>query len=78
MGTAIIPHGNPPPILDPPEHDLDCVPLFVEGFAVAAPYWSILARRDAWGDPLLLEGGDEPIGIIPAVGNQVFGIGKAG
>ena len=43
MGTAIIPHGNSAPILDPAEHDLDFVPLFVEGFAIAAPCRSVLA-----------------------------------
>ncbi len=69
MGTAIIPHGNPTPILDPAKHDLDCVPLFIEGFAIAAPCRSVLARRNAWCEPLLLEGSDEPIRIIPGVGN---------
>src|SRR6185437_15196026 len=57
---------------------LDFVTLFVEGFAVAAPYCSVLARRNAWCDTLLLEGGDKPIRIIAAVGNQVFGVGKPG
>ena len=78
MGTAIIPHGTPRPILDPPEHDLDFVALFVEGFIVAALCRSVLARRDTRCDPLLLQGGNEPIGIIAAVGNQLFRLGKAG
>ena len=78
MGTAIIPHGNPTPILDPAKHNLDFVTLFVEGFAVAAPCRSVLARRNAWCDTLLLEGGDEPIRIIAAVGDQVVDVGKIG
>lgn len=78
MGTAIIPHGNPTPILDPPEHDLDFVALFVEGFVVATPCRSVFPWRNAGCDALLPEGGDEPIGIIAAVGDQVFGIGKTG
>ncbi|MBK8276659.1 MAG: hypothetical protein IPK92_12750 [Nitrospira sp.] len=36
MGVAVVPHRNTPPILHPPEPDLDCVLLLVEGFAVAA------------------------------------------
>ena len=78
VGTAIVPHGNPTPILDPAKHDLDFVAVFVEGFAVAAQRSSVLARWDARCDTLLLEGGDEPIRIIVAVGDQVFGVGKTG
>ena len=50
MGTAIIPQGNPTPILDSSEHDLDVVPLLVEGLAVAVSCRSVLARWDARGD----------------------------
>ncbi len=78
MGTAIIAHGNPTPILDPPDHALDCVPLAVEGLVIAALYRSVLARRDARCDPLVLQCGDEPVGIIAAVGNQLVRLGKAG
>ena len=74
MGTAIIPHGNPTPILDPPEHALDVVALFVEGFVVATPRRSVFPRRNAGCDALLPEGGDEPVGIIATVGDQVFGL----
>ena len=77
MGTAIIPHGNSTPILDPPEHDLDCVSLLVEGLVVAATCRSVLARRDARGDALVLQRGDEPISLIATIGNQLFRGGKA-
>lgn len=66
MGTAIIPPGNPTPILDPPEDDLDFVPLWGEGFVVAASCRSVL------------QGGDALIGTIATVGNQLFCLGKAG
>lgn len=72
MGTAIVAHGNPTPIFDPTKHDLDCVALFVESCAVAAPGRSILTRRNAWGDTLLFMGGNEPIRIIAAVGADVW------
>ena len=78
MGTAIVPHSNPTPILDPAKHDLDFVALFVEGFAVAALCRSVLARWNARCDAPLLEGGDEPIRIIAAVSEQVFGVGQTG
>ncbi len=78
MGTAIVAHGNPTPILDPTKHDLSVVALFVESCAVAALGRSVLPRRNAWDDTLLFTGGNEPIRIIAAVGDQMFGIGKAG
>lgn len=71
MGTAIIPHGNPTPILDPPEHDLDCVALFVEGFVVATPCRSVFPWRNAGCDALLPEGGDQVVGI-GKTGQQAF------
>lgn len=55
-----------------------CVALFVESCAVAAPGRSVLTRRNAWGDTLLFTGGNEPIRIIAAIGDQMFGIGKTG
>lgn len=36
VGAAVVPHRNPPPILDAVEHGFDLVALFVEWFAVAA------------------------------------------
>ena len=78
MATASVPQGDPAPILDPAEQDLDFVALFVEGFAVAALCRSVLARWNARCDAPLLEGGDEPIRIIAAVSEQVFGVGQTG
>ena len=54
----------------PTKHDLDRVTLFVEEVAVAAPSRSVLTGRNAGGDTLLLEGSDEPIRIIVAVGSS--------
>jgi len=78
VGTAIVPPGNPTPILDPAKHHLDFVALFVKGCAVAAPCRSVLARRTTRCDTLLLQGGDEPIRIIAAVGDHVFSVGETG
>lgn len=78
MATASVPQGDPAPILDPVEQDLDFVALFVACFAVAAPCRSVLARRDARFDVLLLQGGDKPISVIAAVGEQMFCFGKTG
>lgn len=72
MGTAIVPHG------DPAERALDGVALSVECLAVAASFLSGLARRHARFDALLLQGGDEPILVIAAVGNHMFCLGKTG
>jgi len=34
MGGAVIMHGDPAPVLEPPEHVLDPAPLPVEGLVV--------------------------------------------
>lgn len=68
MSAAVVPHGNTAPILDATAHDLDLVALFVEWFAVAALLLAVVARRDARCDTVLLQGGDQPIGVIPTVG----------
>jgi hypothetical protein len=77
VSTAIIPQGNSAPIFDPTEHDLDVVPLLLEGLAIAAPCHSVLARWDTRCDALFLQAGDEPIRVITAVGDQMCGWGKA-
>jgi len=72
VGAAVVPHRNTPPILDATEHDLDLVSLFVELFVVAALLLAVVARRDARRDTVLLQGGDQPVGVIPTVGDQML------
>ena len=78
MGAAVVPHRNTPPILDATEHDLDLVALFVELFAVATLLLAVAARREARRDTVLLQGGDQPVGVIPTVGNPMLCSGETG
>ena len=78
MGTAIVPHGDPTPILDPAEQNLDFVALFGACVAGAAPFRSVPARRDARCDAPRLQGGDEPISVRASVGNHMVCLGQTG
>lgn len=72
MGATVVTHRNTPPILDAAKHDLDFVTLFVESFAVAAFLLAVGARWDARRDAFLLQGGDQPVGVIPSVGDHML------
>lgn len=72
MAAAVIPHGDPAPVLDAIEHDLDLVTLFIDGFAVTQPVLPVLARRDAGGDTPFFQRRPEPVGAIAAVGDQLL------
>ena len=78
MGAAVVPHRNAAPVLDAAEHDLDPVTLCVELFAVATRLLAVVTRRDARLDALLLQGGDQPVGVIPTVGDQMLGSRETG
>lgn len=73
--------------LNPTEHDLDLdlhdldldlVALLIELFAVAALLLAVGPRRNARLDTVLLQGGDQPIGVIPTVGYQMLGSRETG
>ncbi len=34
MGAAVVAHGDPAPVFETPEHILDFMALFIEGFVV--------------------------------------------
>lgn len=52
--------------------------LYVEMFAVAALLRAIVAWRDARLDAFLLQSGDQPVGVIPTVGDQLLSLREAG
>ena len=78
MSAAVVPHGNTAPILEATEQALDLVALVVEWFAVAARRRAGVARREARGDTVLFQGGDQPIGVIPTAGDQMLGSWETG
>lgn len=78
MGAAVVTHRNPPPILNAAEHDLDFVTLYVELFAVAALLLAVIAWRDTRLDAFLFQGGDQPVGVIPTVSDQILSLRETG
>jgi hypothetical protein len=76
MGTAVITRGDPAPVLEPPEHVLDPVPLSVEGFVVLDLDFAIPFCRYAGCYAFGPQRCPEPVGVIAAVCNQGFGFGQ--
>ena len=70
MGASVVAHGDAPPVLEAPEHDLDLVALAVEDLVVsqlgAAPWhgW------DAGDDASLCQAGSEAVAVVAPVGEQ--------
>lgn len=75
MGASIVSCGDPPPVLDPAEHILDTVSLFVERFVVGGRMVSLFTRRNAGRNTFLFQSVAEPVGVVAAVGEQFPGFG---
>lgn len=67
MGTAIIAHGDTPPVLEPSEHVFYFVALFVEFFIVFVLDFAVLLRRGAGRYSLFNQRDPEPVGVITAI-----------
>lgn len=65
--------GDPSPVLDAGEEVLDPVALLVEFAIVARGVPAPAPGRDAGGNPLVLKGLEEPVGIIALVGQEHLG-----
>jgi len=74
VGAAVISHGDPAPILQFAEHDLDAMALSVEGCVVGMLDFAVLSRRDARHSPTRSERGSEVVAVIATIGNEVFGL----
>ena len=74
MGASVVAHGDAPPVLEAPEHDLDLVALAVEELVVgqlsAAPWHG----RDTGGDPAFCQTGSETVAVIATVSEQDLGV----
>lgn len=73
MGAAIVPHDDTAPVFEPPEHDFDFVPLFVKCSVVIDGDFAVLLAGDAGRDTTHCKGRAEPVGIIAAISQQLFG-----
>jgi hypothetical protein len=72
MCAAVIPGGNPAPVLEPTEVALDTMPLSIQGLVVWYFDFSTTRRWDAWSDSTLDERGTEPIAVVSAICDQVL------
>lgn len=70
MGAAIIAHGDASPILEPPEHIFNLVPLFVYFLIVLDPGFAVLLRRYAGRDATPNQRSPEPVSVISTIRQQ--------
>ena len=73
MCTSVISGCDPSPVFEFTEHVLDFVALLVERFVVFDLYFPIFLWRDTRLDTLVFQGIPEPIGIVAAIRQKVFG-----
>ena len=76
MGTAVITHGDAPPVLKFGEHVLDFVPLFVEIFVIINRLFAVLSGRDAGRYSLSSQRRTEPIAVIASICQHFFDSGQ--
>ena len=70
MGASIVACGDASPVFEPPEHVLDLMALFIEGFAIASGKVSSPARRDAGYYPPDVQRGSEFIAVVSFIRDQ--------
>ena len=68
--------GNAAPVLEPAEHALDAVALFVDVGVARDLHLSVRPSRDAWLDPEARQGLAEPIAVVALVGDEHLGVGQ--
>jgi len=76
MGASVISGCNTAPILELSKHVFNLMPLFIQNFIVVYLTFSVLPGRDAGCNSLFHQTFPEPVGIITAVRQKVFGCGK--
>ena len=73
MCAAVIASCDAPPVFKFAKHILDLMALFVENFVVFDLYFSIFLRRNTGLDAFVLQDLPEPIRIITAIRQKLFG-----
>jgi len=71
--TSVISGCDPSPVFEFSEHVFDFVALLVESFVVFDLYLPIFLWRDTRFDTLVFQGISEPVGIVAAIRQKVFG-----
>ena len=62
--APVVSGGDPPPVLEAAEHDLDAVAAFVAALVVFDGLVPYFPARDAGRDALFLQGIAEPVGMF--------------
>ncbi len=70
MGAAVVTHGDAAPIFQTPEHDLDFMALFIQGFIVVDRNLAVLFAGDTRRDVPCAQFIADPIGIIASIGKE--------
>ena len=73
MRTTVVSGRYTPPILQPAKHVFDFMSMFIQGFVISDLSFSVLLWRNAGRDPLFKQAIPEPISVITAIREKVFG-----
>ncbi len=75
MGTSVISHGNPAPVLESAKHVLDFMALFVKFLVVCYWFFPVFPGRNTGGNSLFKQFVAKPVGVIASVSKEFFGLG---
>ena len=76
MGTAVIACSDASPVLEFSKHIIDLVAFFVEVNVVSNKGVTIFLRRYARRHAFSFQGVSEPVDVIAALGDHLFGFGQ--
>ncbi len=76
LGTPVVSHRNPAPVLEAGEHVLDAVALAVEDGVMGDDLLAALAGRNAGFSATVGQSSAEPVSVITSVGDQHLGLGQ--
>lgn len=77
MGASVIARVDASPVLEFGEHILNLVTLLVERLVVVDLPFPVLPWRDTGCNAFFDQGFAEAVGVIPTIGQKVFGPGKS-
>ncbi len=70
LRAPVVSRYHPPPVHEPPEHDLDAVATFVAALFMPDGFVARLPAGDAGVYPLVFQSFPEPISILAAISRQ--------
>lgn len=76
MFTTVVTHGDAPPVFQFGKHIFYFVAFFIEDGIVGDEVFPVFLGRDTSRNAFGFQRRSEPIGIIAAIGDHLFGLGE--